>query len=105
MSANTQKNNAAKTLSKYHFRLLMAGDDVESIQAKTNIETLIEQYCKDCTHNSILEVIDINEHPEQALANKAVVIPMLLMLEPRPQVTIIGSLRDTAKVMAALRLT
>lgn len=100
MSANTQTNNAAETLIKHHFRLLVAGDDVESIQAKAKMETLIEQHCKD---SSTLEVIDINEQPEQALANNAVVIPMLLMLEPLPKVTIIGSLRDTAKVMAALR--
>lgn len=101
MSVKAKKNTPAEIPKKYHFRLLVAGDDVESIQAKSNLEKLIEQHCK---NNTILEVIDINENPEQALANNAVVIPMLLMLKPTPQVTIIGSLRDSSKVIAALRL-
>ncbi len=101
MSVAELKGKTPAVGEKYRFRLLVASNDPESVQAKGCLEALIESHLNGMCQ---VEVIDITEDLAAALKHRAVVTPMLIMLEPKPQVTIVGSLRDTAKVLAALRL-
>ena len=51
-----------------------------------------------------VEIVDVLEDYEKALGYNILVTPCLVVLEPEPRVTIVGTLRDRAKVKAALRL-
>ena len=85
----------------YSLRLFTAGKSQESVEAIENLNKIKTDHLPD---NSEIQIIDIKKNPELALANMVVVVPMLIMESPEPKVTIIGSLRDIPKVLAALRL-
>jgi hypothetical protein len=52
--------------------------------------------------NFRLEIIDVLEYPQRALANGIVVTPSLSKLSPLPAATVIGNLSDKGDVLRAL---
>ena len=80
-------------------RLYIAGHAPNSLRALANIKALCEEhFASGCE----LEVIDLLEHPGQALADGIVVTPTLIKLSPRPVLRIIGSLSDTDQLLQSL---
>lgn len=81
--------------------LFIAGDEVNSRRARENLARLCEQECKGRCE---LNVIDVLEDFQAAVEHNVMVTPTLIVTEPPPTVTILGDLRDTARLRAALRL-
>ena len=82
-------------------RLYVAGGAPNSVQAIANLEAICREYLKD---GHRLEVVDVLEHPQRAMAEGVLVTPSLAKLSPRPISNIVGNLSDRAKVLLALGL-
>jgi circadian clock protein KaiB len=82
-------------------RLYIAGGAPNSVQAIANLEAICREYLKG---GHKLEVVDVLEHPQRALAEGVLVTPSLAKLTPLPSATVVGNLSDKAKVLLALGL-
>lgn len=85
----------------YRFRLFVAGDEPNSKMARENLLRLCEQHLHG---NHRVEVVDVLENFQAALDNNILITPTLLVTSPPPPVMVVGTLSDTEKVLAALRL-
>lgn len=83
-------------------RLYIAGGAPNSVQAIANLEAICREYLKS---GHKLEVVDVLEHPQRALAEGVLVTPSLAKLSPRPTATVVGNLSNKAKVLVALGLS
>ena len=80
-------------------RLYVAGDGPNSAEARTNLATILAgvpatQYR--------LEIVDFLREPQRALKDGVIVTPTLVRITPPPTCRIIGTLRETPKVLAVL---
>jgi circadian clock protein KaiB len=82
-------------------RLYIVGGAPNSVQAIANLEAICQEYLKD---GYKLEVIDILEHPQRAMAEGVLVTPSLAKLSPLPTANVVGNLSDKTKVLLALGL-
>ena len=82
-------------------RLYIAGGAPNSVQAIANLDAICKEYLKD---GHALEVVDVLEHPQRAMADGVLVSPSLTRLSPLPSVSIVGNLSDKVKVLLALGL-
>ena len=85
---------------RYILWLFVAGDEVNSHQARENLARLCER-CLDAPCE--ITIYDVFEAFQPALDNGVLVTPTLTRVSPPPRVTILGNLSDTRKVVAALR--
>ena len=81
--------------------LYVAGRAPNSVKAIANLEAICRRYLKDSYK---LEIVDVCEHPQRALADGILVTPSLAKLSPAPASNIIGNLSDTDNLLAALGL-
>jgi circadian clock protein KaiB len=93
--------SAAAHGETYVFRLFVAGNESNSAQARRNLARLCEEHLKGRYR---IETVDVLEDTATGLNNNVLVTPMLILLKPRPKVTVLGNLSDTRQVLAALRL-
>lgn len=91
--------SVSSTGEKYHLKLYVSGMAPKSMEAIKNIKRLCTDYLMDAYD---LEIIDIYKNPAQAVEQHIVFCPSLVKSTPLPRKTLIGSLHDTAKVLAAL---
>lgn len=85
----------------FKFRLYVAGDALNSAQALANLNAL----CRDhLVGRHEIEVIDVFQEPERALADAIYLTPTLVKLAPLPMQTIVGTLSHTNTVLHALGL-
>jgi circadian clock protein KaiB len=82
-------------------RLYVAGDAPNSCEARANLSSLLEGRP---AASYRLEVVDFLREPQRALADGVIVTPTLVRLAPLPMRKVIGTLRDTLTVLAALGL-
>jgi circadian clock protein KaiB len=82
-------------------RLYVAGRAPNSIKAIANLEAICQQHLKSGYH---LEIVDVCEQPQRALADGIIVTPSLAKVSPAPVSNVIGNLSDTDSVLAALGL-
>lgn len=82
-------------------RLYIAGGAPNSVQAIANLEAICREHLKD---GHRLEVVDVLQHPQRAMAEGVLVTPSLAKLSPRPAANVVGNLSDKNKVLAALGL-
>jgi len=80
-------------------RLYVAGNAPNSAQAVANLEAICREYLAGA-HD--LEIIDVLEHPERAMAAGILVTPTLTKLYPSPAIQVIGNLSDKSKVLPAI---
>lgn len=79
--------------------LYIAQGGPNSVQAVANLEAIRMQHlAADCQ----IEIVDVLECPERALADGIVVTPSLAKLAPAPAARIVGNLSDTGDVLRAL---
>lgn len=83
-------------------RLYIAGNAPNSVQAIANLEAICREHLVGI-HK--LEIVDILEHPQRAMADGVLVTPSLAKLSPQPTASVVGNLSDTNKVLLALGLT
>jgi circadian clock protein KaiB len=87
--------------SVYKFRLFIAADTLNSVQAASNLHALCKAHL---AGRHEIEVIDVFKDPERALAEGIRMTPTLVKLTPGPERRIIGSLTDTNRIMQTLGL-
>ncbi len=83
-------------------RLYVAGAAPNSQQALANLKRLCSEYLQD---HFTLEVVDVFEEPERALADGVYLTPTLLFLSVTPSARILGNLNDSAPVLRMLGLS
>ena len=79
-------------------RLYVAGESPSSRRAIANLKAICETAFDDQCE---VEVLDVLEHAERALADGVLVTPTLIRVTP-PRRTIVGDLSHRAKVLDAL---
>lgn len=82
-------------------RLYVAGDGPNSSEARANLQRILERRPANTYE---LEVVDFLIEPLRALKDGVIVTPTLVRLEPLPVRKIIGTLKETTSVVAALGL-
>ncbi|MBW1700354.1 MAG: circadian clock protein KaiB [Deltaproteobacteria bacterium] len=83
----------------YRFRLFVAGDEPNSLKAKAVLSRLCDEHLKDRCE---IRIVDVFEDYEAAIDYGVSVVPALIVEAPPPPRTIVGSLSDEDKVLAAL---
>jgi circadian clock protein KaiB len=83
----------------YKFRLYVAADTQNSLQATSNLNVLCRTYL--AGHHEI-EIVDVFRDPKRALAEGVRMTPTLLKLAPLPAKRIVGTLADTRRVLETL---
>lgn len=85
----------------YKFRLYVAGDALNSAQARANLGTLCRAHL---AGRHEIEVVDVFRQPQRALADAVFMTPTLIKLSPLPVRTIVGTLSQTQTVLQVLGL-
>lgn len=87
--------------SSFKFRLYVAGDALNSAQARANLNALCRAHL---AGRYEIEVVDVFREPQRALADAVFMTPTLIKLAPLPVRTIVGTLSQTQIVLQALGL-
>jgi circadian clock protein KaiB len=86
---------------EYVLRLFITGQTPRSTIAMENILRICEEHL----HGRYkMDVVDIYEHPELAVAAQVVASPTVVKLSPEPVRRIIGDMSDVDRVLAGLDL-
>src|SRR5512141_1384343 len=84
---------------RLQLRLYIAGQAANSQHALAHLTTHLEEHFP-AAHD--LEIVDMLEQPQRALADGILVTPTLLNLQPPPARRIVGSLSDARLLLALL---
>jgi circadian clock protein KaiB len=87
--------------SIFKFRLYVAGDTQNSMQALTNLKALCRVHLHD---RSAIEVVNLSKQPKRALADGVLMTPTLVVLAPPPVRKIVGTLNQTQIMLEVLGL-
>jgi len=94
-----RKASGARTTTVVVLRLYIVGGAPNSVQAVANLEAICREHLPD---GHRLEVVDVLEHPQRAMAEGVLVTPSLSKLSPLPAANVVGNLSDRDKVLLAL---
>lgn len=86
---------------QYKFRLYVAGDALNSAQARANLAALCQTHL---AGRYQVEIVDVFKEPQRALADAIFMTPTLVKLMPLPERTLVGTLSQTQTVLQALGL-
>jgi circadian clock protein KaiB len=85
----------------FKFRLYVAGDALNSAQARANLFAICRENLPDRYE---IEIVDVFREPKRALAENIFMTPTLIKLAPGSTKRIIGTLSNAQPVMQALGL-
>ena len=85
----------------FTFRLYIAGDAPNSLQAKANLARLCETYLPDRYE---IEIVDVLLDPKRALTEAIYMTPTLVTDAPYPGHRIVGTLSHTEPILQILGL-
>jgi circadian clock protein KaiB len=83
------------------FRLYIAADTINSMQALVNLKAICREYLPG-RHE--IEIVDVFREPLRALHEDIRMTPTLLKLSPPPTRRIVGTLNQTQRVLDTLGL-
>jgi len=83
----------------YVLQLFVTGILPNSVRAIGNIKAICEKYLKDRYE---LEIIDIYQQPDLAIAEDIIAVPVLIKKSPYPQERMVGDMSNTEKVLKGL---
>ena len=86
---------------QFTFRLFVAGDAPNSLQAVANLAAFCRDHLADRYE---IEIVDVFREPKRALAEGIFMTPTLVALTPPPVRKVIGTLSHTQTVLLALDL-
>ena len=89
------------TSPKYKFRLYVAGDALNSAQARANLGVICRTYLP---HRHEIEIVDVFVDPKRALSDSIFMTPTLIKLAPGSAKRIVGTLSNAQPVLQALGL-
>ena len=92
---------ATSRRARFKFRLYVAGDAWNSVQAVANLNALCRAHLPD-RHE--IEIVNVFAEPKRALADGIFMTPTLVKLAPSPTRRIVGNLSQTEPVLLALGL-
>ena len=87
---------------EFSFRLYVAGDTNNCRRAAANLSALCRTRLP-ARHQ--IEIVDIGDEPNRALADRVFLVPTLIILAPSPIRRIIGTLNDADAVLENLGLS
>jgi circadian clock protein KaiB len=93
--------SAMSRLSKFRFRLYIAGDAQNSAQAITNLTALCRVHL---LGRYDIEIVNVFREPKRALADGIFMTPTLIKLAPLPVRKVVGTLSQANPVLQALGL-
>ena len=85
----------------FHFRLYVADQTHNSVQAEVNLTAFCRQYLPDC-HD--IEIVDVLQEPARALDYGIFMTPTLVVLAPAPIRKIVGTLSQTLTILQTLKI-
>ena len=85
----------------WNLRLYVAGQTPKSTRAFANLKVLCEEHLKGRYQ---IEVIDLRAHPQLARGDQIIAIPTLVRRLPRPLLTTVGDLSNSARLLVGLDL-
>ncbi len=85
----------------YRLRLFVAGDEPNSVQARSVLARVCESHL---LGRYELEVVDVFVNYQVALDSRVLMVPTLIVEEPPPPRLIVGSFRDVSELADALGL-
>lgn len=85
----------------FTFRLFVAGDAPNSLQAIANLAAFCRDHLADRYE---IEIVDVFREPKRALAEGIFLTPTLVALTPPPVRRIVGTLSQTQTVLLTLGL-
>lgn len=85
----------------YIFRLYVAGDAPNSVQAVANLSAFCHAHLPE---RAEIEIVDVFREPKRALAEAVFMTPTLVIRAPPPVRRIVGTLSQSQVLMLALRL-
>jgi circadian clock protein KaiB len=85
----------------FKFRLYVAGDTQNSMQALANLTALCREQL---ANRHKIEVVDLLREPKRALTDGVLMTPTLVILAPPPVRKVVGTLQELQTVLRALRL-
>ncbi len=85
----------------FRFRLYVAGDTQNSIQALANLKKFCQVYLPDSYE---IEVLDVFKESCQTLEDGIFMTPTLVKLSPFPMIKIVGTLSQSNIILQALGL-
>ena len=101
-SPRTKRRRKNGLRDQYLLRLFLVGNEPNSKQALSNLQSLCREHLKGrCT----IEVIDVVKNFKAAAKDNILITPALILVAPLPRVVVLGNLSDRQKVLLALRLS
>jgi circadian clock protein KaiB len=88
--------------AEYKFRLYMAGDSPNSMQALNNLKAFCQEHLPG-QHQ--IEVVNVILDTNRALADGVFLTPTLVKLSPAPVRKVVGSLSHLPSLLQVLELT
>jgi circadian clock protein KaiB len=86
---------------RFRFRLYVAGDAPNSMQARFNLKAICRSHCAGSFE---IEEVNVLREPLRALADRIRLTPTLIKLSPAPTTRIVGTLADRRRVLRTLGL-
>jgi circadian clock protein KaiB len=90
-----------KKAARFKFRLYIAGEASNSVQALANLRALCHEHLPE-RHE--IEIVDVLIHPKRALADGILLTPMLVKCSPGPVRMVVGNLSQRETVLQTLGL-
>jgi circadian clock protein KaiB len=85
----------------WHLRLYVAGQSPKSLDAFANLKAICDEHLPGQYE---IEIVDLLEDPTMAATDNVLAVPTLVRRVPQPSRRLIGSLSDTERVLAYLRM-
>jgi len=85
----------------FTFRLYVADQTQNSVQAQANLTAFCREYLRDC---HTIEVVDVLRQPQRALDDGIFMTPTLVVLAPAPIRRIVGTLSQPLTLLQTLKL-
>jgi circadian clock protein KaiB len=85
----------------FKFRLYVAGDAMNSVQAIANLTAFCHAHLAD---RHTIEIVDVFRDPKRALTDGIFMTPTLIKLAPPPTRRIVGTLSQTRVILVSLGL-
>jgi len=94
-----KRSSVSPVVSVVVMCLYIADNAPNSVLAAANLKAICNEHMKG---KFSLEVVDVLEYPQRALADGILVTPSLAKLSPLPTARIVGNLSDRSAVLLAL---